>query len=77
MDGVIVWGVAMRHKTMKFKLNKINFLAVTMMSNTRRTTPRLALEIMYDLPPLHLVVIQEVISAMARNRTVIIQNCYY
>ena len=38
------------------------------------STPRLALEIMYDLPPLHLVVIQEAISAMARNRTVIIKD---
>ena len=59
---------------MKDKLNKLNFLAVSMMSNTRRTTPRLALEIMYDVPPLHLVVIQEAISAMARNRTVIIKD---
>ena len=59
---------------MKDKLNKLNFLAVSMMSNTRRTTPRFALEIMYDLPPLHLVVIQEAISAMARNRTVIIKE---
>ena len=63
--GVLVWGVA--HKTMKDKLNKLNFLAVSMISNTRRTTPRLALEVMYNLPPLHLVVIQEALSAMARN----------
>ena len=59
---------------MKDKLNKLNFLAESMMSNTRRTTPRLALVIMYDLPPLHFVVIQEAISAMARNRTVIIKD---
>ena len=43
-----------------------------MMSNTRRTTPRLALEVMYDQPPLHLVIIQEAISALARIRTVIV-----
>ena len=48
--GVIVWGVAVRHKNMKDKLNKLNFLVVSMMSNTRRTTPRLALEILYDMP---------------------------
>ena len=72
--GVLVWGVAMRHKTMKDKLNKLNYLAVSMISNTRKTTPRLALEVMYDLPPLHLVVIQEALSAIARNRSVIIKD---
>ena len=60
---------------MKDKLNKLNhLLAVSMISNTWKTTPRLALEIMYDLPPLHLVVIQEALSAMARNRWVIIKD---
>ena len=54
--GVFVWGVALRQKTMRDKFNKLNFLAVSMMSNTRRSTPRLALEILYVLPPLHLVV---------------------
>ena len=39
--GVLVWGVAMRHKTMKDKLNKLNYLAVSMISNARKTTPRL------------------------------------
>ena len=59
---------------MKDKLNKLIFLAVSMICNTRKTTPRLALEVMYDLPPLHLVVIQEALSAMARNRAVIIND---
>ena len=45
-----------------------------MISNTRRTTPRLALEIIYDLHPLDLVVTHEAISAMARNRKVIIKD---
>ena len=71
---VVVWGVAIRHKTMKGKIDKLNFLAVSMMSNSRRSTPRLALEVMYDLPPLHLVVKHEAISAMARNRSVIIKD---
>ena len=72
--GVVVWGVAIRHKNLKEKLNKLNYLAVSMISNTRKTTPRLALEIMYDLPPLHLIIIQEALAAIARNRAVIVKD---
>ena len=72
--GSLVWGVSLRHKVMQDRLNKLNHLAVGMISNTRKSTPRLALEVMYDLPPLHFIVMQEALSAIARNRAVIVKD---
>ena len=45
-----------------------------MLSNTRKSTPRLALEVMYNLPPNHLLVIREGLLSLARNRYVIYSN---
>lgn len=72
--GAIVWGPALRHKIHRDKLNKVNILAASMIGNTRKSTPRIALEIMYDLPPLDLAVTYEAIASLARNRRVIVRD---
>ena len=45
-----------------------------MISNTRKSTPRLAIEIMYGRPPLDVIITQEAISSIARNRLVMIRD---
>ena len=57
--GSLVWGPCIRQKGNKDKLDSINRLAVAMLSNTRNSTPRLALEVMYNLPPNHLLIQKE------------------
>ena len=69
--GAVVWGPALRYTTLRDKMNKINFLAVSMIGNTRKTTPRLALEIIFDLPSLDLVINYEALASIARNRNII------
>ena len=44
----VVWGVALGHKNIEDKVNKLNFLAASMMSNTRRSTPGIALTIIIE-----------------------------
>ena len=46
--GAIVWGIAIRHKTRNDRLNKLNFLAVSLLGNTRRCTLRKLQEVMHD-----------------------------
>ena len=69
--GCIVWGPCLRLKGNKDKINTINRLAVAILSNTRRSTPQMALEIMYNLPPNHILVEREGLLSLARNRYVI------
>ena len=47
----LVWGHSLEAETRKSKLNRINKLMVAILSNTRKSTPRDALEIMYGVPP--------------------------
>ena len=72
--GCIVWGPSLRAKGHREKIDNINRLAVAMLSNTRKSTPRLALEVMYNLPPNHLLVLREGLLSLARNRYVIYSN---
>ena len=72
--GSIVSGFSLRTKRVGTMVNKVNHLAVSMIANTRRTTPRLALELIYDLPPLDLVLKYEGLASLARNKDVMIDN---
>ena len=74
MYGCPVWAPLLKKKTWAEKVNKINHLAVSMIANTRRTTPRLALEVLYDLPPLDLITKYEGLAAVARNKHIMIDN---
>ena len=69
--GCLVWGPCLRGKGNREKIDSINRLAVAMLSNTRRSTPRSALENMYNLSPNHILVIREGLLSLARNRYVI------
>ena len=66
--GCLAWGNAITTKNMINKINSINRLAVGMLSNIRNSTPRAALEIMYDLMPIPLVIKREAMTAYIRNR---------
>lgn len=70
--GAICWGPILRYKTNQDKINAVNNLAVSIIANTRKSTPRLALEVLYDIPPLDLVVQYEAIASLARNKHVMI-----
>ena len=72
--GAVIWGPILRKASYRDKLNKLNFLAASMLCNVRRSTPRLALEIVLDLPPLDLVIMYEAISTIARNKTVMVRD---
>lgn len=45
-----------------------------MLSNTRKSTPRLALEVIFNLPPLDLVINYEALASIARNRNIIVKD---
>ena len=66
--GCLAWGNAITQKTMIQKINSINRLAAGMLSNTRHSTPRAALEVMYNLPPIPLVIKREAMSSFIRNK---------
>ena len=55
-------------KTMVNKINSINRLAAGMLSNIRNITPRAALEVMYNLTPIPLVIKCEAMASFVRNR---------
>ena len=71
--GCIVWGPCLRTKGNREKIDNINRLAVALLSNTRRSTPRLALEVMYNLPPNHLLVVREGLLSLSRNRYIMLE----
>ena len=66
--GCLAWGNAITTQTMINKINSINRLAAGMLSNTRNSTPRAALEVMYDLTPIPLVIKRESMASFVRNR---------
>ena len=72
--GCLCWGPALKYVTQRDKINSVTNLAVSVISNTRRSTPRLALQIMYDIPPLDLIVNYEAMACLGRNRQVITKD---
>ena len=67
----LAWGHILRYETKKEELNQLNKLACSLISNTRKSTPRAALEVMFDLPPLDLIVKKEALCCYARNRHIL------
>ena len=57
--GCVVWGPSLRQTGNREKVDSINRLALAILSNTKRSTPRLALEVMYNLPSNHLLILKE------------------
>ena len=51
--GAMIWGHVINTKTHKDNLRRLNRLA-----GVRKSNPTRALEIIYDLPPLHLVIMR-------------------
>ena len=72
--GCLAWGNAVTTKNMINKINSINRLAAGMLSNTRHSTPRAALEVMYDLLPIPLVIKREAMMSYIRNREALRDN---
>ena len=72
--GCLVWGPSIRLKGVRDKIDNINRLAVSILSNTRRSTPRLVLETMYNLPPNHTLIIREGLLSLVRDRYVLHAN---
>ena len=66
--GCLSWGNAVTTKAMVNKINFINRLTAGMLSNTRNSTPRVALEVMYDLILIPLVIKREAMASFVRNR---------
>ena len=66
--GGIAWGNAVTTKTMVNKINSINRLAVVMLSSSRNSTARAALEVMYNLISIPLVIKREAMTSFVRNR---------
>ena len=64
--GSMIWGHAVNTKTCKDKLRQLNRLACNTIAGIRRSNPTRALEIIYDLPPLHLVIMRSGLRSYAR-----------
>ncbi len=54
--GSFIWAKATKNKRIQEKLDRLQYLAMLQMAPVRRSTPRAALEIIYDLMPLHMFV---------------------
>ena len=64
--GAMIWGHAINTKTHKDNLRRLNRLACNTIAGVRRSNPTRALEIIYDLPPLHLVIMRAGLRSYAR-----------
>ena len=56
--GAMIWGHAALTRTNTDKLRKLNRLAANTITAVRRSNPTRALEIIYELTPLHLLIQQ-------------------
>ena len=66
--GCLAWGNVVTTKARINTINSINRIAAGMLSNTRNSTPRAALEVMYYLIPIPLVIKREAMTSYIRNR---------
>ena len=64
--GAIIWHKAVETNIAREKLKKLNRLAMLTMAHVRRATPTDGLEIIYDLPPLDLVIKEIAAKAFVR-----------
>ena len=64
--GSIVWAHKAQSEDMKAKLTKLQRLALLHIAPVRRSTPTAALELLYDVMPLHLYVLECALKASLR-----------
>ena len=64
--GAMIWGHVINTRTHKENLRRLNRLACNTIAGVRRSNPTRALEIIYDLPPLHLVIMRAGLRSYAR-----------
>ena len=64
-------GPAFKYVTQRDKINSVTNLAVSLISNTSQSTPRLALQIFMTYPPLDLIISYEALATLGRNRQII------
>jgi len=64
--GCVVWAKAAERKYVKANLNKLQRLGLTSIANVRRSTPTAALEIIYDIPPIHLQIKEKAMNTFLR-----------
>ena len=56
--GAMIWGHTINNKTTQEKLRRLNRLACNTIAAVRKSNPTRALEIIYDLPPFHLLIMK-------------------
>ena len=54
----MIWGHTINNKTTQEKLRRLNRLACNTIAAVRKSNPTRALEIIYDLPSLHLIIMK-------------------
>ena len=64
--GAMIWGHTANSKTTQEKLRRLNRLACNTIAAVRKSNPTRALEIIYDLPPLHLLIMKMGLRTYAR-----------
>jgi ribonuclease HI len=64
--GCHVWASGLDTDTMKAKLNKLQRLGLTSITSVRKGTPTAGLEIIYNTPPIHLLVEERALNTFIR-----------
>ena len=64
--GCVVWAKATETNTMKKKLEKLQRLGLTSIATVRKGTPTAALEIIYNTPPLYMLLRERALSTLLR-----------
>ena len=64
--GSIVWAKATETQSIQNKLNKLQRLGLLSIANVRRSTPTAALELIYNVAPLHLQIREKAVNAYLR-----------
>ena len=62
----MIWGHTVTTKTKQEKLRRLNRLACNTIAAVSKSNPTRALEIIYDLPPLHLLIMKMGLGTYAR-----------
>jgi hypothetical protein len=64
--GSAVWGHAEQKTIMRDKLRKLQRLGLTAITYVHKDTPTMGLELIYDLPPLHLRIMECALGTFLR-----------
>ena len=64
--GSVVWASATHTITMQKRLSTLQRLGLTSITSVRRSTPTASLEIIYNMPPLHLLIQERALNTILR-----------